>query len=97
MKSHGEMAQVFKDSPAVLSRTLALPNAQSEAGKSGSSFPHFEVPAGFTLDSYFERVTREGYARHLEVFREQETPGRLKHCLAEYEQRLTREPRSSSR
>jgi len=29
----------------------------------------FDVPAGFTLDSYFEHVTREGFARRLESLR----------------------------
>src|SRR5207247_5831134 len=50
-----------------------------------------EVPAGYTLDSYFEHVTREGFARRLEALRELEQSGRLKHSLAQYEQRLARE------
>ena len=32
-------------------------------------FPQFEVPAGYTLDSYFEHVAREGFARRLESLR----------------------------
>src|SRR5947208_1462274 len=54
-------------------------------------FPHFDVPDGYTLDSYFEHVTREGFARRLEALRELEHAGRLKHSLAQYEQRLARE------
>src|SRR4029077_20282348 len=54
-------------------------------------FPHFDVPAGFTPDSYFEHITREGFAQRLNVLREMERQGRLKHSLADYEQRLARE------
>src|SRR5204863_6103218 len=54
-------------------------------------FPPFDVPAGSTLDSYFEHVTREGFARRLEALRELEQSGQLKHGVAEYEQRLARE------
>ena len=59
--------------------------------KVSSPFPHFDVPAGFTLDSYFEHVTREGFARRLDTLRPLENLGRLKHSIAEYEQRLARE------
>ncbi len=59
--------------------------------KVSSPFPHFDVPPGFTLDSYFEHVTREGFARRLEVLRGLEQLGRIKHSLADYEQRLARE------
>jgi DNA polymerase-3 subunit alpha len=92
VKSHGEMFQVFKDAPDVLTRTLAIAErCNLRLEKVGNPFPHFEVPAGYTLDSYFEHVTREGFARRLEVLREQERQGRLKHSLTEYEQRLKRE------
>jgi DNA polymerase III subunit alpha len=92
VKSHDEMYRVFKDSPDVLSRTLAIAercNIRLEKVK--NPFPHFDVPAGYTLDSYFEHVTREGFARRLELLRELLHAGRLKHSLAEYEQRLARE------
>ena len=92
VKSHDEMYRVFKDSPEVLSRTLAIAERCSvRLEKVSNPFPHFDVPAGYTLDSYFEHVTREGFARRLEGLRTLETQGRLKHSLAEYEQRLARE------
>src|ERR1700693_3343271 len=92
VKSHDEMARVFKDAPSVLSRTLDIAERCSlKLEKVSSPFPHFDVPAGFTLDSYFEHVTREGFARRLEVLREAACQGRLKHGIAEYEQRLARE------
>jgi DNA polymerase III subunit alpha len=92
VKNHDEMYRVFKDAPDVLSRTLAIAercNVRLE--KVSSPFPHFEVPAGYTLDSYFEHITREGFARRLESLRNLEQQGRIKHSIADYEQRLSRE------
>ena len=92
VKSHEEMARVFKDAPDVLSRTLAIAErCNMRLEKISNPFPHFDVPPGFTLDTYFEHVTREGFARRLELLRELELTGRLKHSIAEYEQRLARE------
>ncbi|MGH9539040.1 MAG: DNA polymerase III subunit alpha, partial [Terriglobales bacterium] len=92
VKSHDEMYRVFKDAPDVLSRTLGIAErCNMRLEKISNPFPHFDVPAGFTLDSYFEHVTREGFARRLETLRPLESQGRLKHSLAEYEQRLARE------
>ena len=90
VKSHEEMARIFKDSPDVLTRTLDIAErCNMRLEKVGSPFPHFDVPEGFTLDSYFEHVTREGFARRCENLRAMED--RLKHSLADYEQRLSRE------
>jgi DNA polymerase III subunit alpha len=92
VKSHDEMYQVFKDAPEVLSRTLGIAErCHVKLEKVSNPFPHFDVPAGYTLDSYFEHVTREGFARRLETIRAQSESGKLKHSLAEYEQRLARE------
>ncbi len=92
VKSHDEMYRVFKDAPDVLSRTLAIAercNVRLE--KVSSPFPHFEVPDGYTLDSYFEQVTRQGFVRRLEGLRTLAEQGRIKHSIADYEQRLSRE------
>ncbi len=90
VKSHEEMARVFKDSPDVLTRTLGIAErCNVKLEKVGSPFPHFDVPEGYTLDSYFEHVARQGFARRLENLRQAE--GRLKHSLSDYEQRLSRE------
>jgi len=92
VKSHDEMFQVFKDAPDVLSRTLAIAErCNLRLEKVSNPFPHFDVPAGYTLDSYFEHVSREGFARRLEVIRNLQEQGRIKHSVAEYEQRLARE------
>jgi DNA polymerase III subunit alpha len=92
VKSHDEMHRVFKDAPDVLSRTLGIAErCNMRLEKISNPFPHFEVPDGFILDSYFEHVSREGFARRLETLRPLDAQGRLKHNLTEYEQRLARE------
>ncbi|MEP6645086.1 MAG: DNA polymerase III subunit alpha [Acidobacteriaceae bacterium] len=92
VKNYDQMYRVFKDSPEVLTRTLDIAErCNMHLEKVSDPFPHFDVPPGYTLDSYFEHVSREGFARRLEVLRELEKQGRIKHSLAEYEQRLARE------
>src|SRR5256885_1829353 len=62
VKSAEEMGQVFKDAPQVLSRTVAIAercNAKLE--KVGNPFPQFDIPAGYTIDSYFEHICRERF------------------------------------
>ena len=92
VKSHDEMTRVFKDAPDVLTRTLGIAErCNLRLEKVSNPFPHFDVPAGFTLDSYFEHVSREGFARRKEVLMTLSAQGRLKHPLSDYEQRLSRE------
>src|ERR1700722_13263043 len=92
VKSYDEMARVFKDSPDVLSRTLGIAErCHLKLEKVANPFPEFEVPLGFTIDSYFVHVTREGFARRLEALRPLHDQGKLKHSIADYEQRLERE------
>jgi DNA polymerase-3 subunit alpha len=92
VKSHDEMHQVFKDAPDVLTRTLAIAErCNLRLDKVSNPFPHFDVPEGYTLDSYFEHVTREGFAQRMDAIRELSAAGKLKHGIAEYEQRLARE------
>src|SRR6267378_3114573 len=82
----------FKDSPEVLSRTLDIAERCSlRLEKVATPFPEFEVPPGFTLDSYFVHVTRQGFARRRETLGPLEQQGKLKHPMSDYEQRLERE------
>ncbi|MGB9267417.1 MAG: DNA polymerase III subunit alpha [Terriglobales bacterium] len=92
VKNGDEMLRVFKDAPQVISRTLAIAErCNLRLEKIPSPFPHFDVPDGYTIDSYFEHITRQGFARRMENLRGAAASGRLKHSLAEYEQRLARE------
>src|SRR5258707_13059234 len=93
VKNGDEMLRVFKDAPQVLSRTLDIAErCNLRLEKVPTPFPHFEVPDGFTIDSYFEHISRQGFAKRLEVLRRLSEQGKLKHPLADYEQRLAREP-----
>src|SRR5450631_3940734 len=92
VKNGDEMYRVFKDAPLVLSRTLDIAErCNLRLEKVPSPFPHFDVPDGFTLDSYFEHITRQGFARRLETLRPLHEQGKLKHSITDYEQRLERE------
>ena len=92
VKNHDEMYRVFKDSPEVVSRTLGIAERCSvKLEKIATPFPQFDVPAGYTIDSYFVHVSREGFARRLEMLRPLSDEGKLKHSMADYEQRLERE------
>src|SRR5437660_2551631 len=92
VKSPEEMYRVFKDSPEVVSRTVAIAErCNLRLEKVATPFPQFEVPPGFTIDSYFVHVTREGFARRLEALRPLHEQRKLKHSIGDYEQRLERE------
>src|ERR1700758_4190698 len=92
VKNHDEMYRVFKDSPEVLSRTLDIAERCSlRLEKVANPFPQFEVPPGYTIDSYFVHVTREGFALRLDTLRPLHAQEKLKHSIADYEQRLERE------
>ena len=53
--------------------------------------PNFDVPAGFTLDDYFEHVAREGFAQRLPRLQQLAASGALRHTIDEYERRLSYE------
>ncbi|HUK42439.1 MAG TPA: DNA polymerase III subunit alpha, partial [Candidatus Acidoferrales bacterium] len=92
VKNAEQMLEVFKGSPEVVARTMAIAErCNLRLEKVPTPFPHFDVPNGFTLDSYFEHVTRQGFARRFEVLRALSSSGRLKHSLTDYEQRLAHE------
>src|SRR5690242_4754502 len=92
VKNHDEMYRVFKDSPEVLTRTLDIAERCSlRLEKVANPFPEFEVPPGYTIDSYFVHVTRQGFARRLDTLRPLHEQAKLKHSISDYEQRLERE------
>jgi DNA polymerase III subunit alpha len=92
VKNHDEMYRVFKDSPEVLTRTLDIAERCSlRLEKVATPFPQFDVPPGYTIDSYFVHVSREGFAKRLAALRPLHEQGKLKHSITDYEQRLERE------
>src|SRR5574337_1928034 len=91
-KTAAEMAQVFRELPEALERTLAIAErCNVKIERVSNPFPEFQVPDGHTPDTYFESVVREGFAAripHLEALRKN---GQLHQPLADYERRLSEE------
>ncbi|MDA2913949.1 DNA polymerase III subunit alpha [Acidobacteriia bacterium AH_259_A11_L15] len=93
-KSAQEMARVFAAVPEAVERTVAIAErCQVQLTKVDHPFPYFAVPEGYTLESYFEKVTREGFERRRPRLAALATQGRLPHALSAYEQRLQQELR----
>ena len=91
-KSHAEMAAVFGEIPEALSRTREIADrCNVHLEKKQHVFPHFEVPSGETLESFFERMTRQGFALRRERLERLAAAGRLRHPLQAYEDRLNLE------
>ncbi len=92
VKSYPEMQKEFLGYEQFLHRTLEIAErCNTKLEKVHDPFPQFEVPAGYSIPDYFEHVTREGFANRLNLLRQLQAQGRLKHSLEDYEQRLSRE------
>jgi DNA polymerase-3 subunit alpha len=93
IKSAEEMHRLFADNPDVCTRTMQfIDRCNLKLGAVDNPFPEFPVPEGHTLDSYFERVCREGLKKRLETnVAHLRANGLLKKTIAEYEERLNRE------
>jgi len=88
-KTCEEMSAVFSEIPDAVTRTLEIAErCNVQLDQKEHVFPHFEVPPGESLDSFFERVTREGFAKRLERLERLRAAGRLRHPLEAYNDRL---------
>src|SRR5487761_75919 len=91
-KSDGEMMEVFKEIPEAVRRTLEIAGrCNLHLEKNQHVFPRFEVPQGETLETFFERVTREGFNRRLSLLERLRAEGRLRYPIEAYGERLDRE------
>jgi DNA polymerase-3 subunit alpha len=89
LKTAEQMAAVFQDHPGALRNTmLVAERCNVTIPKGQNHLPTFGVPDGFTIDSYFEHVARDGFAQRLPRLRELAAWGHLRHTLDEYERRL---------
>src|SRR5258708_1601950 len=86
------MAAVFPDYADGLARIVEI-GARWNVGVSFKEnyLPNFDVPAGFTLDDYFEHVVRQGFDARLTRLKALAAAGTLKHTVDEYERRLSYE------
>ena len=92
LKTADEMAETFKDYPDALANTMRIAERCNVKIAEGENFlPDFDVPIGFTVDSYFEHVAREGFAQRLPRLQQLAATGALRHTIDEYERRLTYE------
>ena len=87
------MAQVFGDFPEAMANTVRIAErCNVDLSGTVNHLPNFDVPAGFTLDDYFEHVVRQGFEMRLTRLQGSGArEGILKHTIDEYERRLTYE------
>ena len=91
-KTEEEMAGLFGHMPDALTNTLRIAECCEFKLKEGESvFPDFEVPSGYSPDSYFEKVVRAGFEARLPLLKKKEEQGKLRHSLEEYMPRLEQE------
>lgn len=92
-RSAAEMWEVFGEEPELLLRTMEIAEkCNLEFPKATDQLPLYPVPEGYTLESYFEHVTRDGFAeRCREVLSHRAASGSLKHPIHAYEERLAHE------
>jgi DNA polymerase-3 subunit alpha len=89
LKTAEQMAAVFKDFPEALRNTmLVAERCNVSIPKGQNHLPSFGVPDGVTLDEYFERVAREGFAQRLPRLQQLASAGRLRQSIDEYVRRL---------
>ncbi len=91
VKSGAEMLRLFPEHPEALAATVKIAEMCDFTLKSADSFPAFAVPPGFTTESYFEKVTRDGFLDRRKALDPLAAAGRLRYPLSVYEERLEKE------
>jgi DNA polymerase-3 subunit alpha len=91
LKSAEEMAALFPNHPEALRSTVQIAEMCDFTLQGVSTLPAFDVPPGFTIETYFERVTREGFGERRRALEPLSAAGRLRHPLSDYEARLEKE------
>ena len=92
LKTPQEMQAIFGDYPEALANTVRIAErCHVDLSATTNHLPNFDVPAGFTLDEYFEHVVRQGFTDRLPRLQELASRAVLKHTIDEYERRLTYE------
>jgi len=93
-KSRQEMDRVFGEIPFVLDQTVKIAERCSlKLQQVKNPFPEFVVPPGFTIDTYFTKVARDGFEDRLQYLKPLADRGVLKHSISAYEARLEEEIR----
>src|SRR5262245_39317048 len=91
-KSRQDMDQVFGEIPFVLDQTVDIAErCNLKLQPVANPFPEFVVPPGFSIDTYFAKVVRDGFQDRLAYLKPLADRGMLKNDLAAYEARLEEE------
>src|ERR1051326_5518523 len=91
-KTREDMDRVFGEIPFVLDQTVDIAERCSiKLQKVDNPFPEFVVPPGYTIDTYFAKVVRDGFQDRLEYLKPMADRGALKQSLDDYEARIERE------
>src|SRR4029453_767719 len=92
LKTPEEMAEIFKDFPEALANTVRIAErCRVDLSGTVNHLPNFDVPAGYTVDEYFDHVVHEGFQHRLPRLRDLAARGVLAHAIEEYERRLAYE------
>ena len=97
VRSPEEMWRIFgNEMPDVLTRTLEIADmCELELPSGTNHLPLYPIPEsdkGLTIDEYFEKIVREGYEkRRVQVWDPWLSRGGLKHSLADYQERISKE------
>src|ERR1700753_324042 len=93
VKSADEMERLFAHAPQVVSRTMQFAErCQLKLNKVDNPFPEFAVPAGHSIDSYFDEVCRAGFEKRLRTsIQHLKDRGLLRKAEGDYRERLERE------
>lgn len=74
LRTQAEMAKLFSDMPIVLANTVNFARACNLSLTLGKSFlPDFPVPDGMTIDSFFQKTSRDGLAERLAILVDEST------------------------
>src|SRR5437764_3986186 len=92
LKTAEEMLRVFPDDAEAIRRTVRIAErCQVDLSFKENYLPNFDVPAGFTLDEYFEHIVRQGFSERLPRLKQLAASASLRHTIDEYERRLSYE------
>jgi DNA polymerase III subunit alpha len=90
-RSAEEMWETFGEVPDLLLRTLEITEkCNLEFPTTIDQVPFYPVPEGYSLESYFEKVTRDGFEERTREVWQHAQPA-LRHPMSKYQDRLTHE------
>ncbi|HEY3566325.1 MAG TPA: DNA polymerase III subunit alpha [Thermoanaerobaculia bacterium] len=89
MKTAEEMHKIFPNDHQAIENTLAIAEKCDLVIPTGTyHLPEFPVPEGYSLQSYFEKVAREGLEERLAELRRRRAQGLVRHEDEAYRTRL---------